>query len=53
MDNSNPSNVFICGWMTMMNEWGISCPSGPPKIEGGNEEDQRNIMEKVITKLCE
>ena len=32
---------------------GISCPGGPPKIEGGNEEDQRNIIEKGITKVCE
>ena len=31
--------------MILMNE-GINCPSEPPKIEGGNEEDQRNIMEE-------
>ena len=52
MDNSNPSNVFIFGWMIMMNEGGISCQGGPPKI-GGNKEDKKNIMEKGITKLCE
>ena len=35
-------------------EWGgISCPSESPKIEGGNEEDQRNIMEEGITKVGE
>ena len=40
MDISNQSIVCICGCMTLMNE-GISCSSEPPKIEGGNEEDQR------------
>ena len=40
MDSSNQSIVFICGCMKLMNE-GISCLSEPPKIEGGNEEDQR------------
>ena len=34
------------------NEWGgISCPSEPPRIKGGNEEDQRNIMDEGITKV--
>ena len=30
---------------------GISCLSEPLKIEGTNEEDQRNIMEEGITKV--
>jgi len=45
------SSLFVDAW-----EWGtrgISCPSGPPKFEGGNEADQRNIMEKGIRKVGE
>ena len=50
MDSSNQSNVlFMDAW-----QWwtrGICCLSGPPKIEGGNEEDKGNIMGKGMTKF--